>query len=144
MFLRANTRKKDGKVHRYWSVVESRRTADDRVLQRQVLYLGEINDSQKAAWTRAIEVFAEAGQARQVAIFPDDRPAPELDCEVVQIRLRELSLHRPRQWGACWLALELWEQLDLALIEFNSLVQIFIKFTLGNVEHADFQTRAGF
>jgi hypothetical protein len=110
VFLRANTRKKDGKVHRYWSVVENRRTADDRVLQRQVLYLGEINDSQKAAWTRAIEVFAEAGQARQVAIFPDDRPAPELDCEVVQIRLSELSLHRPRQWGACWLALELWER----------------------------------
>jgi hypothetical protein len=113
MFLRAKTRKKDGKLHRYWSVVESRRTTDDRVLQRQVLYLGEINDSQKAAWTRAIEVFAEEGQARQMAIFPDDRPAPELDWEVVQIRLSDLSLHRPRQWGACWLALELWEQLDL-------------------------------
>jgi hypothetical protein len=113
MFLRANTRKKDGKVHRYWSVVESRRTADDRVLQRQVLYLGEINDTQKAAWTRAIEVFGDEGAARQVAIFPDDRPAPELACEVVQIRVSELSLHRPRQWGACWLALELWGQLDL-------------------------------
>jgi hypothetical protein len=113
MFLRAKTRKKDGKVHRYWSVVESRRTADDRVLQRQVLYLGEINDSQKAAWTRAIEVFADEGEARQMAIFPDDRPAPELTFEVVQIRLSELTLHRPRQWGACWLALELWEQLDL-------------------------------
>jgi hypothetical protein len=113
MFLRAKTRKKDGKFHRYWSVVESRRTADDRVLQRQVLYLGEINDSQKAAWTRAIEVFAEEGEARQMAIFPDDRPAPQLACEVVQIRLSELSLHRPRQWGACWLALALWEQLDL-------------------------------
>lgn len=113
MFLRANNRKKDGKLHRYWSVVESRRTADGRVLQRQVLYLGEINDSQKAAWRRAIEVFADDGEARQVAIFPDDRPAPQLDCEVVQIRLGELSLHRPRQWGACWLALELWGQLDL-------------------------------
>jgi hypothetical protein len=113
MFLRAKTRKKDGKVHRYWSVVESRRTADDRVLQRQVLYLGEINDSQKAAWTRAIEVFADEGEARQMAIFPDDRVAPELACEVVQIRLCELSVHRPRQWGACWLALNLWEQLDL-------------------------------
>ena len=113
MFLRAKTRKKDGKVHRYWSVVESRRTADDRVLQRQVLYLGEINDSQKAAWTRAIEVFGDEGEARQMAIFPDDRPAPELACEVVQIRLSELSLHRPRQWGACWLALVLWDQLDL-------------------------------
>ncbi len=113
MFLRANTRKKDGKIHRYWSVVESRRTADDRVLQRQVLYLGEINDSQKRAWTRAVEVFADDGEASQVAIFPDDRSAPELDCEVVQIRLSELSLHRPRQWGACWLALEFWRQLDL-------------------------------
>jgi len=113
MFLRAKTRKKDGKLHRYWSVVESRRTADDRVLQRQVLYLGEINDSQRAAWTRAIEVFAEDGAARQVAIFPDDRAAPALDCEVVQIRLSELSLHCPRQWGACWLALELWGQLEL-------------------------------
>jgi hypothetical protein len=99
MFLRANTCMKDGKVHRYWSVVESRRTTDDRLLQRQVLYLGEINDSQKAAWTRAIEVFAEASHARQVAIFPDDRLAPELDCEVVQIRLSELALHRTRHWG---------------------------------------------
>jgi hypothetical protein len=54
-----------------------------------------------------------AGSQRAVAIFPDDRPAPELDCEVMQVRLRELSLHRPRQWGACWLALELWDQLDL-------------------------------
>ena len=66
MFLRAKTRKKDGKVHRYWSVVESRRTADNRVLQRQVLYLGEINDSQKVAWRRAIEVFAEDGEAAQI------------------------------------------------------------------------------
>ena len=113
MFLRAKTRKKDGKLHRYWSVVESRRSADNRVLQRQVLYLGEINDSQRAAWTRAIEVFADDGEAQQVAIFPDDRPAPELECAVVQIRLSKLSLHRPRQWGACWLALELWDQLAL-------------------------------
>ena len=113
MFLCAKTRKKDGKLHRYWSVVESRRTADDRVLQRQVLYLGEINDSQKAAWTRAIKVFADDGEAQQVAIFPDDRAAPQLDCETVHIRLSELSLHLPRQWGACWFALELWEQLGL-------------------------------
>ncbi len=113
MFLRAKVRKKDGKLHRYWSVVESRRTADDRVLQRQVLYLGEINDSQKAAWTRAIKVFADDGEAQQVAIFPDDRTVPQLECEAVHIRLSELSLHRPRQWGACWLALELWGQLDL-------------------------------
>jgi hypothetical protein len=105
MFRRANIRKKDGKPHRYWNLVESRRMADGRVLQRQVLSLGEINDRQKAAWTRAIEVFADEGEARQMAIFPDDRPAPSLACEVVQTRLSEPSLHRPRQWGACSLAL---------------------------------------
>ena len=81
MFLGSNTRKKDGKRHRYWSVVESHRTADDRGLQRLVLYLGEFNDSQRRAWTRAIEVFAAGGEASRVAIFPLERalvasPAP--------------------------------------------------------------------
>jgi hypothetical protein len=114
MFLRAKTRIKDGKEHRYWSIVESRRTSGGRVVQRHVLYLGEINDSQKAAWCRTIRVFDEGGERpRQVALFPEDRVAPTLDCEVVQIRLNELQLRRPRQWGACWLACQLWEQLQL-------------------------------
>ena len=114
MFLRAKKRIKDGKEHRYWSIVENRRVADGRVVQRQVLYLGEINDSQKAAWCRTIEVLDEdQGASAQVALFPEDRPAPALDCDVVQVRLSRLSLHRPRQWGACWLACELWDQLQL-------------------------------
>lgn len=114
MFLRANKRFKDGKEHRYWSIVENRRTQGGRVVQRQVLYLGEINDSQRAAWCRSIEVFRE-GQAipEQMAIFPEDRHAPALGCDVVQIKLSELQLHRPRQWGACWLACQLWDQLAL-------------------------------
>ena len=79
-----------------------------------VLYLGEINDAQRAAWCKSIEVL-EAGSrsATQMAIFPEDRPAPELDCAVVQVRLDQLRLERPRQWGACWLALELWNWLQL-------------------------------
>jgi len=114
MFLRAKDRFKDGKQHRYWSIVENRRVADGRVVQRQVLYLGEINDSQKAAWCRTIDVLDEDQNASaQVALFPEDRPAPELDCDVVQVRLSGLKLHRPRQWGACWLACGLWEQLEL-------------------------------
>jgi transposase len=114
MFLRAKTRFKDGKEHRYWSIVESRRTAGGRVIQRHVLYLGEINDSQKAAWCKTIEVFDEGRERpRQVALFPEDRVAPPLDCDVVQIRLNALQLRRPRQWGACWLACHLWEQLQL-------------------------------
>ena len=78
-----------------------------RVVQRQVLYLDEINDSQRAAWCRSIEVVEGASRSKQVALFPEDREAPELECEVVQVRLAELTLHAPRQWGACWLALTL-------------------------------------
>jgi hypothetical protein len=114
MFLRAKKRLKDGKEHRYWSIVESYRVDEERVLQRQVLYLGEINDSQHAAWCRAIDVLHEGSDISEpLALFPDDRPAPAMRCATVQIQLSELTLHRPRQWGACWLALELWEQLAL-------------------------------
>jgi transposase len=114
MFLRCTLRVKDGKEHRYWSIVENRRGSSRQVIQRQVLYLGEINDSQKAAWCRCIEVFEEpGGEWRQVALFPEDRAAPELAHEVVHVRLGELKVERPRQWGACWLSGELWQQLQL-------------------------------
>src|SRR5438105_7264351 len=114
MFLRYKVRRKDGKEHRYWSIVENRRVSGGRTVQRQVLYLGEINDGQKAAWCRTIEAFDEAGQdPRQIALFPEDRPAPVLDCDVVHVRLSGSRLHRPRQWGACWLACHVWDQLRL-------------------------------
>lgn len=114
MFLRSKTRFKDGKEHRYWSVVENRRVASGKVRQRQVLYLGEINGSQKSAWCRAIEVFDDGrDEYRPMALFPSDRQAPPMDCDVVQVRLSQLSLHHPRQWGGCWLALNLWSQLKL-------------------------------
>ena len=114
MFLRSKTRFKDGKEHRYWSIVENRRVAGDRIVQRQVLYLGEINDSQKASWCRSIEVFQDdETQSEQIAIFPEDRDAPALNCDVVQVRLSGLQLKHPRQWGSSWLALHLWEQLQL-------------------------------
>jgi transposase len=114
MFLRCKIRRKDGKEHRAWSVVENRRVHDGRVVQRQVLYLGEINDSQRSEWSKAIEVFDEsAGQSKQIALFPEDRRAPVLACDVVSIRLSAMRLRRPRQWGACWMSALLWEQLRL-------------------------------
>ncbi len=114
MFLRSTVRKKDGKEHRYWSVVENRRVSGKRTIQRQALYLGEINDSQKAAWTDAIEVFDEGDQTtKQVALFPEYQRVPELDCDIIRIRMSEMKLCRPRQWGACWLACHLWDQLEL-------------------------------
>jgi hypothetical protein len=73
MFLRRTERKKNGKTHSYWNVVETKRLDDGRVVQRHVLYLGEINSSQAAAWRKAIEVFDEdAGRARTLALFPED------------------------------------------------------------------------
>jgi len=114
MFLRHKLRRKDGKEHRYWSIVENRRVSGGRTVQRHVLYLGEINDSQRAAWCQTIEAFDEAGErSRQIALFPEDRAAPALDCDVVHVRLSGLRLRRPRQWGACWLACDLWDQLQL-------------------------------
>ena len=87
MYLRPNRRFKDGKEHRYWSVVESKRCAGGRVVQRQVLYLGEINDSQREAWCRVIEGFdEEAGQSRQLALFPPIGPLPDHAGHGVQIQ----------------------------------------------------------
>ena len=82
MFVRCKRRFKDGKEHRYWSVVENVRVCGGRVVQRHVLYLGEINDSQRAAWCRSIEVVEGKSRSRQMALFPEDREAPALRCEV--------------------------------------------------------------
>src|ERR1700674_3437732 len=115
MFLRKTQRKKDGKTHDYWSVVENKRAAGGRVVQRHVLYLGEINSSQAAVWRKAIEVFDDdAGHPRTMALFPEDRcAAVASDASVVQLRLSDMRLCRPRQWGACWLAGQLWRELQL-------------------------------
>jgi len=114
MFLRQTRRKKDGKTHVYWNIVENRRLDDGRVVQRQVLYLGEIHASQAAAWRKAIEVFDEAsGAPRTLALFPEDRCEAIDDASAVRVCLSALTLRRPRQWGACWLAGQLWRDLQL-------------------------------
>lgn len=114
MFLRHTKRWKDGKVHCYWSLVENRRCRDNKIVQHTVLYLGEINDSQKEQWIRAIEVFDEdRGQADQLKLFAAERPLPECAVGGVQVRLRDFELHRPRQWGGCWLFTEVWRELGL-------------------------------
>jgi transposase len=115
MFLKRTVRRKDGKEHQYWSLVENRRVdGGKKVVQRHVLYLGEINSSQQAAWRKTIEIFEDGSSHRRtVALFPEER-APQLaDEQVVRIRLDQLELRRPRQWGACWLACHLYQKLQL-------------------------------
>jgi hypothetical protein len=115
MFLRYTKRKKNGKEHRYWSIVENKRGVGGNVVQRHVLYLGEINDRQESAWRKSIEVFADGeAQPRTVALFPDERTLEaEADAQLVRVKLSEMALRRPRQWGACWLACHLYQELGL-------------------------------
>jgi transposase len=115
MFLRTTSRQKNGKQHRYFSIVENKRLADGRVVQRHVLYLGEINSSQELAWRKSIEVLEEGKEKPStLALFPEDRcEAVICDESLVRVRLSELRLCRPRQWGACWLVVKLWRELEL-------------------------------
>src|SRR5919109_469330 len=114
MFLRSTNRRKDGKDHRYFSIVENRRLPGGKTAQRMVLYLGEINDHQQAAWRKTLEVFDETeGRFTSMSLFPDDRELPADAVDSVQVRLSGLELKRPRLFGSCWLACELWQQLGL-------------------------------
>src|SRR5437588_2860996 len=114
MFLRSTERKKNGRIHRYFSVVENRRLPGSRTVQRTALYLGEINDQQQAAWRKTLEVFDEDEQDyRTLSLFPDDREVPADALDSVQVRLSGLELKRARIFGSCWLACELWQQLSL-------------------------------
>src|SRR5260370_40088006 len=114
MFLSSNNRKKDGKDHRYFSIVENHRTASDKTVQRTVLYLGEINDQQQAAWRKSLSVFDEQQQEYEnLSLFPDDRAIPADAVDSLQVKLSGLDLRHPRLFGSCWLACELWQQLGL-------------------------------
>jgi len=113
--LRCHSRKKNGKRHRYWSVVESRRCRSQQPVQRQVLYLGEINDSQEAAWRKTIEVFDERKkQYAQLSLFPSDRPVPPDEVNALSVVLTDLRLRHPRSFGDCWLGCVLWDELGLS------------------------------
>ena len=114
MFLRSNNRKKDGKDHRYFSIVENHRLASDKTVQRTVLYLGEINDQQQAAWRKTLSVFDEQQQEyANLSLFPDDREIPADAVDSLQVKVSGLELRRPRLFGSCWLGCELWRQLGL-------------------------------
>lgn len=114
MFLRSHQRIKDGKEHRYYSVEESRRLQSGRVVQRRVLYLGEINDSQQTAWRKTLEVFDEQQQSyTTLSLFPEDRPVAAGAVDSLQVKLSEMKLRRARPYGNCWLGCELWRQLEL-------------------------------
>jgi transposase len=112
VFLRSHQRSKDGKEHSYWSLVETVRTADGP-RQKTLCYLGELNGSAHARWLKTIEVFNEQGESRQLKLFPSDVEPPEDDSNVAQVLLNRVRLERTRQFGNCFIGLELWKRLGL-------------------------------
>lgn len=113
-FLHGHHRFKNGKDHCYWGIAEKVRTAAGTWVQRPILYLGEINDSQKAAWTKPVEVFDTASeQTLELALYPAEQAIPAHVASGVQVRLAEFTLPRPRQWGACWVGCQLWNPLRM-------------------------------
>lgn len=112
MFLRPNHRAKDGKDHVYWSLVETVRTADGP-RQKTLCYLGELNSSAQARWLKTAEVFNQQGETEQLKLFPSDIEPPVDDPQVARVLVNQVRLERTRQFGACWLALQLWKRLEL-------------------------------
>ncbi len=112
MFLRSRTRNKDGKEHTYWSLVESVRTAEGP-RQRTLCQLGELNGSSQARWLRTIEVFNDQGEAQQLKLFPSHVEVPPDDPQVARVLVNRVRLERMRQFGACYLGLQLWKRLAL-------------------------------
>jgi transposase len=112
MFLRPNHRGKDGKEHTYWSLVESERTPDGP-RQRTLCRLGELNGSDHARWLRTVEVFNEQGEAQQLKLFPSHVEPPADDPQVARVLVNRVRLERTRQFGACYLGLDLWRRLEL-------------------------------
>src|ERR1700692_3544998 len=112
MFLRANLRHKDGKDHTYWSLVETVRTPDGP-RQKPLSYLGELNSSAQARWLRTVEVLNEQGEAQQLKLFPSHVAPPPGDPQVARVLLHKVRLERTRQFGSCFLGLELWKRLEL-------------------------------
>src|SRR3974390_2541453 len=112
MFLRPNHRSKDGKNHTYWSLVETVRTPDGP-RQKTLCYLGELNDSAQARWLKTIEVFNEQGESQQLKLFPSHVETPAGDPQVARVVLNRVRLERRREFGACWVGLELGKRLEL-------------------------------
>jgi hypothetical protein len=112
MFLRSHQRSKDGKDHTYWSLVETVRTANGP-RQRTLCYLGELNSSAQGRWLKTVEVFNQQGEAEQLKLFPSPVEAPADDPQVARVLVNQVRLERTRQFGSCYLGLELWRHLEL-------------------------------
>lgn len=115
MFLKRRVRHKDGKDHIYYSVCESLRVHSGRVIQRQVLHLGELNTTQIESWQRTLEVIDgdDHGRRLQRRLFADREGAVPAAEDVIELKLSSLRVRGPRRFGDCWAGCRLWQELGL-------------------------------
>lgn len=114
MYLKTHKRKKNGKYNTYYSIAEKRKVSRGRYVEKIVLYLGEISDSQKQAWQKSIKVLNEDNQPVYKTLFALDQDTQTYqDVDAIPVRLSQMILKRPRAFGNCWLGCELWHQLGL-------------------------------
>ena len=115
IFLRGHERRKDGKINTYWSLVENRRCADGRVVQRHVLYLGKLTTAQELSWEKTAAQFGDKAHLGQALPgLATERELQSKEAAAIAVHLKQFRIERPRQWGACWVALTVWNLLRLS------------------------------
>jgi transposase len=115
LFLRGHERRKDGKTNTYWSLVENRRCAGGRVVQRHVLYLGRLTPAQELSWQKTAEQFGDGPQpGPSLPGLASERELQHQEAAAIAVHLKQFRIERPRQWGACWVALTAWNLLKLS------------------------------
>ena len=107
MFLRKMRRRKDGKVHTYWALVESVRTARGP-RQRVVAHLGELSPGRRAGFQRLGQELERRDGAGQLVLY-EANPAPEW----VRVDVSRVAVERVLSFGATWLLWEEWRLLGL-------------------------------
>jgi len=115
IFLRGHERRKDGKTNTYWSLVENRRCAGGRVVQRHVLYLGKLTPAQELSWEKTAEQFGDSPKpGGSLPGLATERELQSEEAAAIAVHLKQFRIERPRQWGACWVALTVWNLLKLS------------------------------
>jgi transposase len=114
MFLRRCQRRKDGKMHTYWALVESYRTTKGS-RQRVVTYLGELKPTERTGWAE-LGRRLDRKQRPQPTLFDPPPVEEKADHEPVLVNLQGVRLERLRDFGDVWLALGLWRLVGLDVV----------------------------
>jgi transposase len=116
MFLKRCQRRKSGKKHTYWALVESYRTARGS-RQRVVAYLGELRSGEQSGWAQLGRTLSGRRRTRpERSLFDPPGQPPYNETQPVRVRLKDVRFERLRDFGDVWLAWGLWRLLELDVL----------------------------